>query len=120
MDDEQCGIHRERIVVLHAHRARIAHQITAGRIRRPGAHPPLTNVREQIEQCRDPRLVGVVNDKLANPRLKQSDGDRAARAPAPTRRIRAPSGRAPWTFCAFTKASPSSMSPCQVPQNCGG
>src|SRR5512133_1182768 len=34
--------------------------------------------------------------------------------PAPTRSTRARSGRAPWSFCAFTKASPSSMSPCQV------
>ena len=35
--------------------------------------------------------------------------------PAPRRRARAPSGWAPWSICAFTKARPSSMSPCQVP-----
>jgi hypothetical protein len=49
--------------------ARVAHQVAAGGIRRPGAHPPLTEVREQIQKCGDPRLVGVVDDKFADPRL---------------------------------------------------
>src|SRR5215217_5407499 len=29
----------------------------------------LAEVREQVEKCGDPRLVGVVNDEFANPRL---------------------------------------------------
>jgi hypothetical protein len=35
----------------------------------PGAHPPFTEVGEQIEKCGDPRLVGVVDDKFEDPRL---------------------------------------------------
>jgi hypothetical protein len=57
-----------------------AHQIAAGGIRRPGAHPPFTEVGEQIEKCGDPRLVGVMDDKFEDPRLEKLDGDRAARA----------------------------------------
>jgi hypothetical protein len=38
---QQRSIDGKRVILLHAHGSRVAHQITAGRVRRPGTHPTL-------------------------------------------------------------------------------
>ena len=69
----------------------------------------------RLEEGGDPRLVGIVDDEFADARLEQRDGDRAARASGADEECPRSLELGAVVFCAFTKASPSSMSPCQVP-----
>jgi hypothetical protein len=82
----------QRVTVRHTHGGGVAHQIAAGRIRRPGKHQPLAESRQQVDERRNPRLVGIVDDEFAYPCLEQGDGDRAARAAGSDQKGRAPSG----------------------------
>jgi hypothetical protein len=96
----------ERVIVLHAHGGRVVHQITAGGIRRPGAHRPWPRSLSSLSsmQTRESSASWMMGSRT--PACKSSMAIALPAPPAPTRRARAPSGWAPWVFLRIHKSEP--------------
>ena len=117
---QQRSIDGERVTLIHAHGSRIAHQFAAGGIRWAGTHPPLAEAREQVDQCRDAGVVGIVDDKFADPSLKQGDRDRAACAASADEEYPRSLRLSSMVLFAFTRRVRRACRRARSRQDCGG
>jgi hypothetical protein len=78
--DEQGRVDGRGVALLHTERRRVADQVTVGGIGRAGAHLSWGEVGDQVNQRRGARVVGGMDNELADAGFEEGDGDRAARA----------------------------------------
>lgn len=84
--------------------------------RAAGPEPHATaGVVQKVDQPRDPSRVGVVDDQLGHARLEQCLRHRAAGTTGTDQQRASTLMPGTWSRWAFTKARPSSISPCQPP-----